>query len=215
MTSESAGHVAEQYEDEAQQHSAVEQGVWVFLASEVMLLGAAIAAFAVYRSLHADAFAAASAHLHEDLGAINTAILLTSSLTMALAAHAARQQRRRQVMVLLPVTAAMGLGFLVVKGFEYASEIREHLLPGVDFALRGADAPQQQLFFCFYWVLTGLHAVHVSIGVAMISWLWLLVRRRDHACRNAVDGGALYWHFVDVVWIFLFPLLYLVEAYRR
>src|SRR5437763_1379890 len=142
MPTTAEGRLHEQYEDRAQQRSAVEQGVWVFLASEVMLFGAAITALTVYRYLHRAAFAAASARLHEGLGALNTAILLTSSLTMALAAHGARTGRRRAVL-LLPATAALGLSFLAVKGVEYTLEIRAHLVPG-QYPFTGPDAPQQE-----------------------------------------------------------------------
>jgi cytochrome c oxidase subunit 3 len=212
MPTTAEGRLHEQYEDHAQQRSAVEQGMWVFLGSEVMLFGAAILAFAIYRSLHQAAFAAASARLHESLGAINTALLLTSSLTMALCAHAARSGMRRRALTLLPVTAAFGIGFLVVKGLEYSLEIRDDLVPG-HFPFLGPDTPQQELFFSFYWLLTGLHAVHVTIGIWVMAGLWFALRRRGPS-PNAVEATALYWHLVDVIWIFLFPLLYLTGARR-
>lgn len=187
-------------------------GMWAFLATEVLFFGGLFAAYAVYRCAYPAAFTAGSRHLAFWIGTTNTALLLTSSLGLALADHAARAGRRRAVGRSLVAAWLLGAAFLALKGWEYRQLYEEHLVPGVNFAARGAPAPLE-LFLCLYFALTGLHAVHLMIGLGAIGWLL----GRNRAGRAAERSGpvemvGLYWHFVDCVWIFLYPLLYLVNS---
>ncbi|TDH60875.1 cytochrome c oxidase subunit 3 family protein [Dankookia rubra] len=182
-------------------------GIWIFLGSEVMFFGCALLTFAVYRSLWPDAFAAAARETNITYGTVNTALLLTSSLTMAAAAEGAAAGLRRLTLCCLAATVAFGIGFLVVKGFEYQEDITKHLVPGAGFRL---EAPQAQIFFAFYWLLTGVHAVHLSTGIGIATVLGIQAWRGSRMLASpAFEALGLYWHFVDLVWVFLYPLLYL------
>ena len=152
-------------------------------------------------------FAVASSETHFWLGTLNTAVLLCSSLAMALAVRAAQTDKRRQLVTLLGLTALLGAVFLVVKGVEY----QEGLVPGLRFTYTGEFAPQVALFFSFYYVMTGLHALHMLIGIAVVTTVALLARRGHFTPEHhpAVELTGLYWHFVDIVWVFLYPLIYL------
>ena len=206
-----SGAVAEPFTDEAQQHEAATLGLWLFIASELMLFGAIFLGLAVYRLADPAAATIASDHLHLWLGGVNTAVLLTSSLAMALAVLGARAGRPRPTTLWLLATAALGLMFLVLKAYEYRLEYLEGLMPGVGppFPL---DRPVE-LFFNLYFVSTGLHAAHLTLGIAAVGlFAWRTARRRlplpEHATR--MEGLGIYWHFVDVVWLFLYPTLYLI-----
>lgn len=183
-------------------------GLWVFLGSEVMFFACALTGYAVYRALWPEAFAAAGRETNILYGTVNTALLLTSSLTMAAAAEGARAELRRLTLGCLCATLAFGLAFLVVKGLEYAEDIEKHLVPGPDFRL---EEPQAQVFFAFYWLLTAVHALHMTIGLGLVSTLTAQAWRGSRPLRSpAFEGAGLYWHFVDLVWILLYPLLYLL-----
>jgi cytochrome c oxidase subunit III len=189
------------------QREAAGFGLWVFLGSEVMFFACALTGYAVYRTLWSEDFAAAARETNVVYGTLNTAILLTSSLTMAAAAEGARAGLRRLTLACLAATIAFGLAFLVVKGFEYREDIEKHLVPGPGFALEAAAA---QVFFAFYWLLTGVHALHMSIGLGVTgTLLWQAWRHHRPLRSPAFEAAGLYWHFVDIVWIFLYPLLYL------
>ena len=205
--------VAHQFDDAEQQRAAVTLGMWVFLVQEVMFFGGAFCAYVAYRALYPDVFGHASHHLDVRLGTLNTAVLIASSLTMALAVHAAESGRRGgTIAAWLVATMVLGAVFLGVKSFEYAHKFHEHLVPGPHFVYPGTDAPQAQLFFSIYFILTGLHAIHMIIGEGLLLWLVRdALRGRYGAAYDApVENVGLYWHFVDIVWIFLFPLLYLL-----
>ncbi|GEP09044.1 Cytochrome c oxidase subunit 3 [Methylobacterium gnaphalii] len=193
----------------ALQRSGATFGIWVFIASEVLFFGAIFLLYAAMRIEHADAFAAAARETNIVYGTLNTAILLTSGLTASVASRAAEHDGlRRLTLWCLAATAALGLAFLVVKGLEYREDIEKHLVPGPRFALAQAPA---QLFFGFYWLSTGVHAIHLSIGIGLVGRL-IGKGLRDHEwlVGNAqVEIALLYWGFVDVVWIFLYPALYL------
>jgi cytochrome c oxidase subunit 3 len=203
--------VAEQFHDLAQQRSAAQLGMWVFLATEVLFFGGLFVSYTILRTLYPDAFAAASHHTEVVIGGINTAILLFSSTLMALAVRAAELQQRRKLIGLLLATAFFGIVFMGLKGLEYYKDFANHLVPGINFAWNGPDAGPVQIFFWLYFVMTGLHAVHVTVGILVMLGLSLLARRGrfTNGHYTPVEIAALYWHFVDVVWIFLFPLLYL------
>ncbi len=208
--------VAAHFADAAQQRDAATLGTWVFLATEVMFFGPLFLAYAWGRLTLPEAFAMASRYTDLALGTLNTAILLTSSLTMALAVDAARHGDRRALARMLTVTAALGAAFLAVKGIEYRHDWNEALVPGVRFVQGGPHAHGVELFFYLYFLATGVHALHLSAGIGLV--LWLAARTRESHPRAGWDTPAemtgLYWHFVDVVWIFLYPMLYLLERYR-
>ena len=212
--SESHAVVAHQFDDPQQQHESSYLGMWVFLATEVLFLGGLFAAYSVYRFTYAGAFREASHHLYVWLGAINTAVLLCSSLTMALAVHASKLGRRRALLGYLLLTMLLGLVFLSIKATEYYLDYQEGLVPlrGFNFHFEGSDPARARLFFNFYFAMTGLHALHVLIGICLIGVMVVLAwRNRFSAEYNTpVEITGLFWHFVDIVWVFLFPLLYLV-----
>jgi cytochrome c oxidase subunit 3 len=207
-----ARHLAHHFDDAAQQHQAASLGMWVFLATEVMFFGGALLCYIVYRTHYADAFAHASHHLDVTLGTTNTVVLITSSLTMALSVWSAAADRRRTLLFMLSATMLLGATFLGIKGYEYAHKFHEHLVPGSSFQYAGPDKPEAELFFSLYFVLTGIHAVHMVIGLGLLTYLFARARRGafDAAWSTPVEMVGLYWHFVDIVWIFLFPLLYLI-----
>jgi cytochrome c oxidase subunit III len=205
--------VAHQFDDAEQQRAVSTLGMWVFLAQEIMFFGGAFCAYVTYRALFPEAFGHASVHLDVHLGTFNTAVLIASSLSMALAVHAAQTDRRgRTIGAWLVVTMILGSTFLGVKGYEYAHKFHEGLVPGPAFTYAGPDAAQAQLFFSIYFILTGLHALHMVIGIGLLAWLLreALRGRYDAAYHAPLENTGLYWHFVDIVWIFLFPLLYLI-----
>jgi cytochrome c oxidase subunit 3 len=185
-------------------------GMWVFLATEVLFFGGLLFAYLYGRANWPDGFALAGRHTDVLLGTLNTAVLLTSSFAVALAAAAAECGRRNDwVARLLWATAALGLAFLAIKGLEYRNDWREGLVPGRAFSL--ASTPGAELFFVLYFLTTGLHAVHLTVGIGLMASFAVGARRgRDWAGPPRLQIAALYWHFVDVVWIFLYPLLYLV-----
>lgn len=215
--------LAHHFESYAQQREAASLGMWVFLATEVMFFGGLFTAYTVYRWAYPAAFAEGSRHLDVQLGAINTAVLLSSSLSMALAVRGAQTGKRTLTAVLLGLTIVFGSVFLAIKGFEYHHKFIEGLIPGAHFRdpaspgapahdLSMAAANGLQLFFILYFAMTGLHAIHMIIGIVFIAGLIFpaLRGRFSPLNYNWVEGTGLYWHFVDVVWIFLFPLLYLL-----
>jgi cytochrome c oxidase subunit 3 len=203
---------APQFDDLAQQRTAATLGIWVFLLTEIMLFGALLTSYTVYRFLYPAGFTEGSRHLELVLGGLNTAVLIGSSLTMALAVHAAETGARRALLGFLAATIALGLTFLGIKAIEYWHHYQDSLMPGVAFAYDGPLAHQVELFFRFYFILTAIHAVHLTIGLGVVTTMLVLAWRGQntnaHATRIEVTG--LYWHFVDIVWIFLLPLLYLL-----
>ncbi|QET95699.1 cytochrome c oxidase subunit 3 family protein [Roseomonas mucosa] len=172
-----------------------------------MLFGGLIMAVVANRALHPQAFAAAGHETDVVLGTLNTAILLTSSLTMAIASEAAQAELRRTALRGFALTLLLGLAFLAVKGFEYHKDITERLVPGPGFPL---PDPASQIFFGFYWGMTALHALHMTAGLGVVGWLgWQAWTRRRALRSPAYEVVALYWHLVDIVWVFLYPLFYL------
>jgi cytochrome c oxidase subunit 3 len=202
---------AEQFDDLEQQHQAATFGMWVFLITEVMLFGGMFTAYTAYRFFYAEGFAEGSSHMSIVLGSVNTVVLIVSSLTMALAVHAAQTGTRGKLVGFLGATLVLGLVFIGIKAVEYWQHYQEGLVPGLRFTFEGALAKPVELFFLFYFIMTGIHAVHLTIGVGVVSTL-LVMARRGHFTPDAhdpIEVVGLYWHFVDMVWIFLLPLLYL------
>jgi cytochrome c oxidase subunit 3 len=200
------------YTDNIQREAADHLGMWTFLATEVLLFGGLFACYSVYRLAYPEAFGAGSRLLEFPIGTINTVILLTSSLFMALGDWAIKRGDRRKLGWFLLLTCVFGAAFLGLKGFEYYQKYREHLIPGFGFEYNGPHAPQVQLFIFLYFTMTGLHAAHMLMGLGALTWLgWLNHRGRLTAENHApVAMVGLYWHFVDCVWVFLYPLLYLI-----
>lgn len=209
-----------QFETAGQQRHAATVGMWIFLATEVLFFGGLFLGYAAYRFAYPADFRAAGEHTLLLAGASNTAILLISSFIMALAVRAAELQHRRLLVWLLAATALFGLVFLGIKAVEYSTEIREGLLPGPAFhppgSVVGSALDHHRIFFSFYFTMTGLHAVHVTVGIALIlGYAWRAWRTRELArLATGIDLLGLYWHFVDIVWVFLFPLIYLMGRHR-
>jgi cytochrome c oxidase subunit 3 len=193
----------------SRQREAATFALWVFLASELLFFGGLLLLYAAYRLTNPEVFITAGRETDLWYGTVNTAVLLTSSFTMAVAAGAAEADMRRLTIWCLGATVVFGLMFLVFKGFEYAEDIRKHLVPGESFALK---EPAAQIFFALYWIMTAVHAIHLSIGVGLIGRLAISgALRRVHLRENPqVEVTALYWHLVDVIWIILYPLIYLM-----
>lgn len=236
-------HVAHHFDDAEQQYVAAELGMWLFLATEILFFGGVFLGYTLYRFKYQEQFIAGSHHLDEMLGAINTTVLLTSSLTMVLAVHYAQLNKRGALILSLIATMILGAAFLGVKAYEYHHKYEQHLVPGLNFQVPAAGGPGHsaatgaaaaepavapttdgqplaasdprmiELFFSFYFVMTGIHAFHMIIGLGILAVLVV------SAMRGKFDGGrftpiemsGLYWHFVDIVWVFLFPLLYLIR----
>jgi cytochrome c oxidase subunit III len=206
------GLVAHQFDDMEQQRSAGSLGMWVFLVTEVMFFGGLFTGYSVYRRAYPQAFAEGSHHLDILLGGFNTAVLIGSSLTMALAVRAAQLGRRKGIIWFMVLTILLGGVFLGVKVVEYSHKFHEGLVPGSHFNMNLPNAAQVQLYFGFYFAMTGMHALHMVIGVGiMLVIIWMAHKNRFTTEYYApVEITGLYWHFVDIVWIFLFPLLYLI-----
>jgi cytochrome c oxidase subunit 3 len=205
-----------QFDSAEQQHEATTLGMWVFLVTEVLFFGGLFLAYSVYRWAYPAAFLSASASLDWKLGALNTAVLIGSSLTMALAVQGAQLGKRRMQIVFLILTIVLGAAFLGVKAVEYGDKFEHHHVPGPSFHFdEGSDPEHAQIFFSLYFAMTGMHAVHMVIGIGLLTWLLVLAwkGRFGPAYYNPVEVTGLYWHFVDIVWIFLFPLLYLLGTH--
>ncbi len=202
-----------QFETLAQQHHADTLGMWLFLATEVLFFGGLLTAYTMYRSSYPGAFGEASRTLDIVAGTINTMVLLASSFTMAMSVHASQLGKRRLLLIFLTATILLGLVFLSIKGYEYHEKWEEHHIPGPGFEWTGPHRSVAQLFIFFYFTLTGLHALHMMIGVGIMSVLWAQTWK-GRVKNYTVEISGLYWHFVDIVWIFLFPLLYLVDRHK-
>jgi cytochrome c oxidase subunit 3 len=203
--SDSASALQEPWPDLALQRQGV--GMWIFLMSEILFFAGLFVTYAIYRSFNPEAFRVAAAQTEIFYGSVNTAILLSSSLTMTVAVRASAARLRRVTLLCLALTAVLGLAFLLVKGLEYHDDIVKALIPGSGFPLSPAAT---QLFWMLYWVMTGIHAIHLSAGVLVVIVVaWLFARRVIPVQESTMEGVSIYWHFVDSVWLILYPLLYL------
>jgi cytochrome c oxidase subunit 3 len=193
-------------------YQAAKLGMWLFLATEVLLFGGLFTSFALYHWAYFEEFHHASKHLNVWFGTVNTAVLLTSSLTAALAVDAAQRNNNRACSRNLLITIAFGFVFLIIKGIEYTDKYHHGYFPGTAIFNSPEFTREYKMYFGLYYVMTGLHALHVIIGMALLFWVYLKARKNRFSERYyvPVEIGALYWHLVDLIWIYLFPLLYLV-----
>ncbi|HTK94169.1 MAG TPA: cytochrome c oxidase subunit 3 family protein [Terriglobales bacterium] len=208
------------FDDMEQQREASSLGMWVFLMTEVMFFGGLFLGYLVYRTSYPGAFAAGSMTLNVTLGAINTAVLIGSSFTMAMAVWSAQMGKRGLLMMFLVLTMVLGTAFLGIKAVEYHEKWETHHVPGKYFQFHekvpGTDVPADprnaQIFFFLYFGMTGMHALHMIIGMGIMTYLLITAYQGKYGpdYHTPVENGGLYWHFVDIVWIFLFPLLYLI-----
>lgn len=208
---------AHQFEEMAQQRAAGNLGMWVFLVTEIMFFGGLFATYTIYRSLHPQAFEIGSHLLEVQFGAANTAVLICSSLTMALAIHSAQTGKSKSTIIgYLIATMILGAAFIGIKlYFEWYHDYVEHLVPGIDFVVRpewGHAGSQVPMFFCYYFFMTAVHALHMVIGLGILTVLVIKTARNRFSGEYyaPLEISGLYWHFVDIIWIFLFPLLYLI-----
>ena len=202
-----------QFADLKHQGETAELGMWVFLVNETLFFGALIFTYFLYRITYPHEFAVAGKDAVLWCGTVNFAILLTSSLTIVLAINAAAQGDRRIMIRLLVVTAALGGVFLLVKGYEYYLDFQDKVVPVVDYAAKPGEGSAGELFWVFYWVATGLHAIHLTIGIGLILYMLLWRIRRGEITPGyytPLEVVGIYWSFVDAVWIFLYPCIYLV-----
>jgi len=211
---------------EEQQRNSASLGMWIFLATEVMFFGGLFCAYLIYRIWYFGDFAAASQSLNWKLGAINTAVLICSSLTVVFAVWAAQHAKRSVLLGSLVLTLILGFAFLGIKAIEYHDKFVEHHVPGASFDFQNRTVPGHpdqianprhvQIYFALYFVMTGLHALHMIIGIGLFTWLLYAAWRGRFTpdYNTPVEMGGLYWHFVDIVWIYLFPLLYLIDLHK-
>lgn len=206
------------FDDMDQQFDSATLGMWVFLLTEIMFFGGMFAGYTIYRYLYPDAFASTSRHMDTLMGTINTAVLICSSLTMALAVRSAQIGNRRLLLLMLVLTLVFGLAFLGVKAYEYHHKYVEHLIPGLNFQYEDHRYFREaQILFFLYFAMTGFHALHMIVGVGILTTLLVMAYRNrfSPAWYTPVEISGLYWHFVDIVWIFLFPLLYLIGLHAH
>jgi cytochrome c oxidase subunit 3 len=209
---EAKGVPAHHFDDLAQQHEASRLGMWSFLVTEIMFFGGMFLCYTVYRGSYPVVFSQASNHLDILLGTINTAVLIGSSFSVALAVHAAQESKKKALLGFLLLTILLAMVFLGIKFTEYYHKYEEHLIPGWAFDYKGENARQAATFFSFYFAMTGMHALHMIIGIGIFVVL-AIGAWKDYYSESyytPVELAGLYWHFVDIVWIFLFPLFYLL-----
>lgn len=202
---------AHHFESLEHEYSTSKNGLWLFIVSEIVMFGGLFVAYIIFRGMYPEVFAEGSTHLNRIMGAINTVVLIFSSLTMALAIHYIQKGKNRLAMINLGITWLCALTFMIVKYFEYTHKIHVGLLPG-NFFHHEATTLNLPLFFGLYFVMTGLHGIHVLVGMGLIAWLMIRLKRGDFKPNKytAVEGVGLFWHVVDLIWIYIFPLYYLL-----
>ena len=198
-----------------QQRESASLGMWVFIAQEIMFFGGLFLAYVIYRNQFPAAFGAASHHLDLTYGAFNTVVLIASSLTMALAVHAAQLGSKKGTIGFLVATIVLGLVFLGVKVIEYRDKFVHHLVPGPSFQFEEALKQPAEMFYSLYFLMTGLHALHMVVGIGILFGLLYFAKKGRYTPEyfSPVELTGLYWHFVDIIWIFLFPFLYLINRH--
>lgn len=211
-TSEHPAHLEHHFADSEQQFDSAKLGMWLFLLTEILLFGGLFVAYAIYRGWHPEMFLNAHKFLDVNLGALNTVVLITSSLTMALSIRSMQLGDRKKTIQLLVWTLILAAIFLVVKYFEYSHKIHLGQLPGKYYTFTGIEGTNPHIFFSIYFMMTGLHGIHVIAGMIVIGWILKRTMRGDFSAEyyTPIELTGLYWHLVDMIWIFLFPLLYLI-----
>lgn len=195
------------------EHESGKQGVWIFLATEVMMFGALFVGYFIYRGMYPESWVEGGALLDWRLGAVNTVVLLISSFTMAQAVTASMEGKYKQAFNLVAITTACAFIFLVIKYFEYSSKIHHGLFPGLNmWTYEAATGDSLRMYFTVYFFMTGLHGFHIVVGIGLMLWLMKRLKNNEFSPKyyTAVEGVGLYWHIVDVIWIYLFPLMYLI-----
>lgn len=206
-------HVAHHFAQSEQQFDAAKLGMWIFLATEILFFGGLFAAYIIYRAWYPELYILASTQLDTTMGAINTGVLILSSLTMALSIWAAQHNDKKKTTYFLIATIICAFVFMIIKYFEYEHKFHLGIFPGGYYTFDGIDHPKASIFFSIYYMMTGLHGIHVIIGIGLITWL---VFKNNKGTFNSdyytpIEIVGLYWHVVDIIWIFLFPLLYLID----
>ncbi len=206
-------HVQHHFVDSEQQFDSAKLGMWLFLVTEVLFFGGLFVAYIVYRAWNPELFTLAATQLDTVMGGINTLVLIGSSLTMALAIRYAQLNDAKKSFWMLGATIAAALVFMVIKYFEYTHKFHLGIFPGEAYTFTGIDHPKAHIFFSIYYMMTGLHGIHVLIGIGLIGWLMVKTKRGAFSAEyyTPVEITGLYWHLVDLIWIFLFPLLYLID----
>ncbi len=218
MSSNNHGHAADghhhahHFDSAEHEYATSKEGVWLFLTSEILMFGGLFVGYIIYHHLYPQVFHEGSLHLNWKLGALNTVVLLFSSLTMVLGVHYSQAGDRKKAVTMLATTIACGAIFMIVKYFEYTHKIHEGLLPGTWYSADKHGLDNIGLYYSFYFMMTGLHGIHVLAGMGLILWVLLRANKGEFGPHyyTPVEGVGLFWHLVDLVWIFLFPLLYLV-----
>ncbi|MEW6055195.1 MAG: cytochrome c oxidase subunit 3 family protein [Bdellovibrionota bacterium] len=214
-TSGHGGHAfAHHFESAEQEFETSKFGMWLFLVTEIMLFGGLFVAYIIFRGMYPEMFVEAHHHLDKVMGGVNTLVLICSSLTMALAIGMVQRNNNKKASMYLVATLLFAAMFLVIKYFEYSHKFHDGLLPGAHFdaAKNGIQHPKADLFFSIYFLMTGLHGVHVLIGMGLIGWMLKRTMSNEFSSQYffPVELVGLYWHLVDLIWIYLFPLLYLI-----
>ena len=212
VTLSNAPHVQAHFADAEQQRESAKMGMWVFLVTEILLFGGLFVAYGIFRAWYPEMFYNAHKFLDVTLGTLNTVVLITSSLTMALAIRSMQVNKKNETIIFLILTLLFALVFLVVKYFEYHHKIELGQLPGKMYTFKGVEGNNPHIFFGVYFAMTGLHALHVIIGMIVITWALGRTFKNNFSDQyyTPLEMTGLYWHLVDMIWIFLFPLLYLI-----
>lgn len=205
-------HFAHHFKDAMHEFTSSKEGIWLFMVTEILMFGGLFVGYFIFHSLYPDMFAEGASHLDWRLGSINTLVLILSSWTMAMSIYHIQVGENSKANLKLIITLLCGLAFMVIKAFEYKAKIEHGLLPGNFFHAHDAQHANLALYYGFYFCMTGLHGTHVLIGMGLITWVLIRNLRGDFNPHyfTAVEGVGIFWHIVDLIWIFLFPLLYLV-----
>lgn len=209
---EKPSFVQHHFSDAEQQAETAKLGMWIFLLTEVLLFGGLFAFYTIYRAWHPEMFFEAHKYLNVTLGATNTFVLITSSLTMALSIRSMQLNNKKQTIWFLVITLLLAATFLVIKYFEYEHKFHLGQLPGKYYTFGDIDLANPHIFFSVYFVMTGLHGIHVIVGMIVITWILIRTTKNEFSADyyTPIEMTGLYWHLVDLIWIFLFPLLYLI-----
>jgi len=213
MAHSSNSNLAHHFVDSEQQFDASKMGMWIFLVTEILFFGGLFAAYIIYRAWYPELYIMASSQLDTTMGAINTGVLILSSLTMALSIWSAQHNDRKKTTLFLAITIICAIVFMIIKYFEYTHKFHLGIFPGAYYTFTGIDHVKAPQFFSIYYMMTGLHGIHVIIGVGLMCWLVIKNQKKafDSSYYTPIEIVGLYWHVVDIIWIFLFPLLYLID----